>query len=457
MAGYGDIRLEARGDELIERISGLGTLVLRKVGGNRAGEVGAHRFLSSAKTSVEAIIGTLAERTRQAAQGLDIVCAQDTTDLNFGGAHGTRGGLGIAGNGRMSGFFAHALVSIDAASESVLGLSDAQIWTRPQEPIEPRWTRHPDDKESARWLKGLLNARDALIGAARITVVGDRESDIYHMFANRPAGVEVIVRARHDRKLMKAPKGDQDSDNTAMLFETLASAPVQAITTVNVAPKGPGDKGRIATVELRHLKATIAPARDAVAGSQPVSIFAIEAREINPPAPQSNARPALHWTLIATQERPAEEIVQLYRLRWRIEEVFRVLKRDGLAFGETQIRSPQRLFKLAALALGAAARTIQLVDARDGSDRPDSDVIDPVFRPALVAISQKLEGKTEKQKNPHPLRSLAYVAWICARLGGWNCYYKPPGPKTMRDGWNTLTQQLTGYAIALSANEVHDV
>jgi hypothetical protein len=64
MAGYGDVRLESRGDELIERISGLGTLVLRKLGGDRAGEIGAHRFLSSPRTSVEVIIDTLAERTR---------------------------------------------------------------------------------------------------------------------------------------------------------------------------------------------------------------------------------------------------------------------------------------------------------------------------------------------------------------------------------------------------------
>jgi hypothetical protein len=34
------------------------------------------------------------------------------------------------------------------------------------------------------------------------------------------------------------------------------------------------------------------------------------------------------------------------------------------------------LFKLAAIALTIAVRTIQLVDARDGSERPASDVAD---------------------------------------------------------------------------------
>ncbi|CAN1568405.1 hypothetical protein MCEMIH15_03046 [Caulobacteraceae bacterium] len=74
-----------------------------------------------------------------------------------------------------------------------------------------------------------------------------------------------------------------------------------------------------------------------------------------------------------------------------------------------------------------------------------------MFRTAVKALSDKLEGKTERQKNPHPVYTLAYVAWVCARLGGWNCYYKPPGPKTMRTGWSVLTQTLTGYTLALNS------
>ncbi|MEG3144607.1 hypothetical protein U1839_08060, partial [Sphingomonas sp. RT2P30] len=45
------------------------------------------------------------------------------------------------------------------------------------------------------------------------------------------------------------------------------------------------------------------------------------------------------------------------------------------------------------------------------------------------------EGKTERQKNPHPKGSLAYAAWVCARLGGWTGYYGKPGPVVMLNGW----------------------
>jgi hypothetical protein len=71
--------------------------------------------------------------------------------------------------------------------------------------------------------------------------------------------------------------------------------------------------------------------------------------------------------------------------------------------------------------------------------------------PAAEAIAPTLEGRTERQKNPHPLHSLAWLAWIIARLGGWNCYYKPPGPKTMRAGWDRFSTMAAGFAIATAA------
>ena len=106
-----------------------------------------------------------------------------------------------------------------------------------------------------------------------------------------------------------------------------------------------------------------------------------------------------------------------------------------------------RLFKLATIGPEAACRTIQLVDARDGGAGPATDVIDVALLPAAEAIGATLEGKTERQKNRHLPHSLAWLAWIVARLGGWNCYYKPPGPKTMRAGWVQLATRSAGFTV----------
>src|SRR5262245_14076486 len=130
------------------------------------------------------------------------------------------------------------------------------------------------------------------------------------------------------------------------------------------------------------------------------------------------------------------------------------LKRDGLDIESSQLETAGRLFNLAAFALVAVARTLQLVDARDGSTRPATDVIAPEEIEAAAAISTTLEGATPRQKNPHEKGSLAWLSWIAARLGGWNCYYKPPGPKTMARGLDRLVDRIAGYRLATASPNV---
>lgn len=438
MAGFGDIRVAERADWFLDRIVATGSLVLKRLGGDRAGEIAVHRLLSSPYASIAAVIDTVSARTADACAGLEIVCAQDTSEINFVGRDAARHGLGAGGNGEAAAFFVHPLVAIEESSGSVLGLVGADLWTRGGEPAPPHKEQPPEAKESRRWLEGARRASEVLPQAARITVVADRESDIYHLFAHRPANVDLVVRAAQNRGLEDGGK----------LFEALAASEAVGTAAIRIAPRGPGDKGREATVELRAARLAIARPKTLRVGEacDSVDMTLVEAREANPP---EGATPVL-WRLLSSADRPASEIVKVYRQRWRIEEVFRALK-SGLGLPDTQIHGANRLLLLAAFALAAATRIIQLVDARDGTKRPIEDAIDPAFKPALALISRKLEGKTQRQKNPYPQESLAFLSWICARLGGWNCYYKPPGPKTMATGWKALAQQLTGYAIAIES------
>ena len=452
---FGDARRAAVGTDLIERVTASGSLVIRKLGVTRAGELAIHRFLSAPSVTCKEMLGTLSGRTAAAAVGRRIVVAQDTTEINFAGREANRRVLGPAGDGVSAGFFIHPLVAIDSETEAVLGLLDAHIWTRDDE-IEavPRRKRAIEDKESIRWLRGVERAGELLTGAASVVVVGDRENDIYSCFARRPEGTDLIVRATQDRAIEHAKEGTkraaEDLDEDAALFARAAAWPELMRMVVKVAPRRVGDPGRTAEVALRAGPVTLKRPRHGSAKTDPktVSMTLVEAREINPPA---NQEPLL-WRLLTSIEvadaNGAREIVRLYRLRWRIEEVFRALKSDGMRLEEAQMHDAGRLFKLAVVGLAAACRTIQLVDARDGSPRPATDVIDPASLPAAEAIGAALEGKTERQKNPHPPHSLAWMAWIIARLGGWNCYYKPPGPKTMRAGWAQFETMAAGFAVA---------
>ena len=443
---FGDIRVAERADWVIERVAATGSLVLRKIGETRAGEMAVHRLLSSPYVSVERIVETLSGRTAQQCVGRRILAIQDTTEVNFAGREGKRRGFGPGGNGKTPGFFIHPVIAVDVESQAVIGLVDAAIWTRAGNRVPARRSRLMEEKESARWLAGCRAAVGTLKGVAELTMVADRESDIYQLFALRPACLHLIVRAAQDRNLADGRR----------LFAVLEQAPVLSTASVRVAPRGPGDKGRIATVELRAGAVRIArPVNDRLSDSPPATnLTLVEVRERNAPA----GKAALLWRLLTTHAvdsaAEAEEVVQLYRLRWRIEQTFRALKSGGLGIEESQLLDTERLFNLAAIGLAAAIRTIQLVDARDGSPRPAGDVIDhAVFAVPLQRLSTKLEGKTQRQKNPHPEGSLAFVAWIAARLGGWNCYYKPPGPKTMRDGWNQLAARMEGYALATQGQD----
>ena len=98
-------------------------------------------------------------------------------------------------------------------------------------------------------------------------------------------------------------------------------------------------------------------------------------------------------------------------------------------------------------------RIIQLRDARDGSTRPATDVIEDDQIAAVAMIGKTLEGRTKRQQNHYKAGSLAWLAWIVARLGGWNCYYKPPGPKTMAAGWQKLATMLAAIKIAADAQQ----
>jgi len=439
---YGDKRRAAAVDRLHDSMVAQSSVVVRRLGGRRAGEMSGHRVLSSPAVSPEQTVGCFAQNTAAAVAGRRIVAAQDTTECNFPKRQKSK--LGPAGcNGDTPGFFIHAMIAVDVADEAVLGMVDAAIWTRAAEPAGARRKRDFVEKESHRWLAASTVAGRVLAGASQIIVVGDRESDIYQVFDRRPAGVELVVRAAQDRKLA----------DDGMLFAASAGLTRLGTQTVQIAPRRVGDRGRTAVVCVAAAVVRIRAPRNgrrAPGTNAVLTLTLVEVAEADPPAGET----ALHWRLLTTLPadtlEAAQDIVNCYRLRWRIEQSFRMLKTDGMQLEDSQTTDTHRLFNLAALAMGAAVRVIQLVDARDGSNRPASDVATAAEITAAFALVPTLEGKTERQKNGHPPGNLAWLAWIVARLGGWNCYYKPPGPKTMRQGWDRFAAIVQGFALATS-------
>ena len=400
---FGDLRRADAVSRLYRSIVDQSSVVVRKVGVNRAGEMSAHRALSSPRVTPEETLGCLARATASAAAGRRIVVAQDTTEVSFAGRQSR--GLGPAGlrdarrGDPAPGFYIHAAVAVDADADAVLGLAHAEIWTRNPAPPPARRERALSDKESQRWLSAAQTVSERLSAAAEVIVVGDRESDIYALFSRRPARVELLVRSGQNRAL----------DDGSRLFDAALGWPVLGLHDVQVPPRGPGDRGRVARVALKAGTVVLTHPRNGRRGEDPASldVTLVEAVEVD--APVGTA--PLHWRLLttlpatqdgatrdgATQDGAAAEIVRLYRLRWRIEQSFRMLKTHGLQIEDAQTAEPHRLFNLAALATGAAVRIIQLVDARDGSERPATDVatgpqIAPQRRPCVASWRAKPTG-----------------------------------------------------------------
>ena len=90
---FGHVWRDERGARIFERVLATGSLVLKKIGGDRAGEVACNRFLKAPEVTWEEIAETNCEGTAQRCAGKRIVVPQDTTDINLRGRDAGRIGF----------------------------------------------------------------------------------------------------------------------------------------------------------------------------------------------------------------------------------------------------------------------------------------------------------------------------------------------------------------------------
>ncbi len=79
-------------------------------------------------------------------------------------------------------------------------------------------------------------------------------------------------------------------------------------------------------------------------------------------------------------------------------------KGEGVALDASPVRVPEKLLRLAVLALGAAVFLLQLVDARNGWPWPMQDVLDEAAY-LVVAVLGRVREKSGTTRQPPPLGS----------------------------------------------------
>jgi hypothetical protein len=402
---------------------------VRRVGGNRAGEIRFTRFLRNPRVSPQEMVATARARTAGLVKGRHILAIQDTTTLRD--------------DGKQRSLNLHPMIAVDAHDGGLLGLVDAVFLSRAGGKKHLCGKRAFAEKESRRWLDATNTAAGlAAAGAACVTVVADREGDIYEEFACRPAATELLIRAHHDRVL----------EEGGTLYDTMEDVPELGRETIDLAAN-PGRAARAVVLALRARTVTLKrPKRNRAAEAaelpKTVTLTLVEAREVDPP----NGVTPVHWRLLTTHHvatlAQARQITCFYRQRWTIEQVFRVMKTKGFDIEAVRVAEEGPFENLATATLIAAVQVLQMVRERDGAvGRPMEDALDPEDRPALEAVCQTLEGNTKRQTNPHPKGSLAYASWVCARLGGWSGYYGKPGPIVMMRGLQSLKAILQGWRL----------
>lgn len=391
------------------------------------------RFLRNPAVTAAEMAAHAAAKTGARAAGRPVVVVQDTSELVLSGRTARAQGFGPVGKGGATGgLLLHPALALDAATGAVIGLADFKVWNRTGGPVGPRRKRATADKESRRWIDATVRAGEVLAGAAQITVVADREGDFYEQFACCPAPVDQVVRVCQNRRV----EIDKATRAHELLFGFIDRLPEQTRLSVALAAV-PGRKARTAELALRFSPVALCKPRNGAAARLPrtLALNIVDVREIAPPA---GAEP-VHWRLLTTHRvttvGEARRIVDLYRMRWTIEEFFRTLKTAGFDIEKADIGDPKPMINLVAAATIAAVTVMQLVRARDGATGQSlAEAFDPMDQPILEAASSRLEGNTARQKNPHQKGSLAFAAWTIARLGGWTGYYGKPGPQVMRRG-----------------------
>ena len=429
----------------MQRVTERQAVCLRQVADDRAEQVKFRRFLANKAVTVEEMVARRALFAAAAAKGRHVLAIQDTSEINYQAQCGRKRRLGKVGNGSDIGLFVHPVLAVDAVTQECLGLVDAQVWRRTKRKAK-NYKRLPiEQKESNRWLKGASQAKAVLAEASMVTVLDDREGDIYEKWARLPDGcTHLLTRACRNRSLADG----------GSLFPTLAGLAEAHRYMLDLPARPDKRSARQACMAVRFGPVRICRPSNCSDPDAPreIELFAVEVRELHPPPGEER----IVWRLLTTHTvesvAQALAVIGWYRLRWQIEQLFRTLKRQGLGIEQSVVEDGVALEKLAVIALIAATITMQLVLARAAGNYgpPAERVFDAEQIEVLRALQKKLQGRTRKQQNPYAPDSLAWATWTIARLGGWTGYEsdRSTGPITMRDGLQRFNAIVDGYDLA---------
>ena len=181
-----------------------------------------------------------------------------------------------------------------------------------------------------------------------------------------------------------------------------------------------------------------------------IELYAVAVCEVNGPKGK-----AVLWRILTTHTITTYEaaiaIVNKYRQRWYMEQLFRLLKNKGFKIESSELETGWAIRKLTVMMLNSALRVMQLLLAYNNDEsQPIEQVFNEEEIKCLEQVNETLQGETEKAKNKNNPKRLSWATWIIARLGGWKNYNskRPPGPIILKTGLDNFNAMLQGWKLA---------
>ncbi|MFD2323574.1 IS4 family transposase [Mucilaginibacter galii] len=444
---FGDKRIERRGEELHKRLFRSGRSSIQSLSLTRAEQKAYYRLLHHEKVSERKLVDELSDRCSASVKGKLVLAIQDTTEIDLG-RHYNRinksSGIGTLDGGfeRHIGFKVHPSLVLDACTGFPLGYSEIRVWERPFEQPLKRERNYQqqsiEEKESYKWFDTSNRTKLCLKQAEAVIIIQDREGDIFEQFVTvADEKTYLLVRSRVNRKL----------DNAGKLWDELDRSTLLGSYMIQIdADSRSKEPARQAEIEVRSIKASVcSPSKN----SPPLTLYAVEAREVN-----SSAKEPVLWRLLTNWSvesyDQAKLIIEWYGCRWVIEEVFRSLKKGGFNIEQSEIESGWAIRKLCIMLLDTVLKIMQMQIAYhmpEGCDPGITICFDHEQQECLAVMNKKAEGKTQALRNPFNPRELRWATWVIARNGGWKGYrsQQPPGMTTIWRGLQRFYDVLDGW------------
>jgi len=423
-------------------------------------EKSIYRLLNNPKVTEDQIIDETSNECKVQAKGKRVLVLNDTTIIKLSNKLNRLQDLeglypiGSTGINDLYGFHVNPSIVLDEQSQFILGLSNTKIVERDGRPRKKqgdpraRFKENIEDKESYKWLESCKESKRVLDGAEHVTFVMDREADTFELYDRIPDKTSsLLIRSSYNRRVIL-------NDGSEVKMEDLMlESEVKGHLNIRVETKK--RKQRIANLYLKYETVYLkCPAgKKTKFRNQPegIKVTIIDVKEKKHKGYKNE--PALHWRLISTDEinctMEAIKQVEFYKRRWKIEEFFKLLKTDGYDIEGTQLTRGKSIRKLTLFIMKASIKVMKLKAARDGNNE---EKIESVFNKdeieCINLMNRKLEGNTEKQKNPHDPKLLSFASWVIARLGGWKEFYnakRPPGNKTFIYGLEKFDAIMIGF------------